>query len=343
MKSGTTIKENSKKFFSSAWQWLKNHAPSKRRIIQVYTMLLYNCNFKGFKTGQIYEGSTKAMCVPGLNCYSCPGAIGACPLGSLQNALANSDTRLPAYIFGILIMFGLILGRTICGFLCPMGLIQEWLYKIKTPKIEKSKVTRVLSYFKYVILVIFVITIPLMFMEQSGVPAFCKYICPSGTLLGGIMLLINPNNADQFASLGALFTWKFLVLVLLLVGSVFVYRIFCRFLCPLGAIYGFFSKVALLGVKLDENKCTHCGLCVSACKMDIKHVGDHECIHCGACVDVCPTKAISWKGSKFFLRENDLSAPTVSEKVNLAAMANRANGTNEIGVAEQIDKEQTEE
>lgn len=321
---------------NSVWQWLVNHAPSKRRIIQVYAMLLYNCNFKGFKTGQIFKGDTKAMCVPGLNCYSCPGAVGACPLGSLQNALANSDTRLPAYIFGILIMFGLIFGRTICGFLCPMGLIQEWLHKIKTPKIEKSKVTRVLSYFKYVLLAVFVFAIPIMY--QTGVPAFCKYVCPNGTLIGGIITLINPANADQFADLGPLFTWKFLVLVLIVVGSVFTYRFFCRFLCPLGAIYGFFSKVALLGVKLDKNKCTNCGLCVSVCKMDIKHVGDHECIHCGACVDVCPAKAISWKGSNIVLRANEISTPVPAEKVDLVAMANRANLNSQV--ENDADKEQ---
>lgn len=305
--------------FAPVWNWLKNHAPSKRRIIQVYAMLLYNCNFKGFKNGAIFEGSTKAMCVPGLNCYSCPGAIGACPLGSLQNALAKSDTRMPAYIFGILIMFGLLLGRTICGFLCPMGLIQEWLYKIKTPKAPKGKLTRVLSYLKYVILAVFVVTIPLMYM--SNVPAFCKFICPSGTLLGGIMLLLNPDSVVDFSELGPLFTWKFLVLILIVVGSVFVFRIFCRFLCPLGAIYGFFSRVALLGVKLDKNKCTECGLCITACKMDIKHVGDHECIQCGACISVCPTKAISWKGSKIFLRENETDMPVASEGVDLMAMA----------------------
>lgn len=330
------MKENFKKYTSSAWQWLKNHAPSKRRIIQVYAMLLYNCNFKGFKTGKIYTGGTKAMCVPGLNCYSCPGAIGACPLGSLQNALTESNHRLPAYIFGILIMFGLLLGRTICGWLCPMGLIQEWLHKIKTPKIQKSKVTRVLSYLKYFILAVFVIIIPLMY--TTGVPAFCKYICPNGTLLGGIMLLINPNNADQFASIGPYFTWKFLVLMIIIVASVFIYRFFCRFLCPLGAIYGFFSKVALLGIKLDKTKCTDCGLCISVCQMDIKHVGDHECIQCGACVSVCPAKAISWKGSNLILRGNDIETPVAPTKIDLIAMANNANLSRKSG--ENTDKEQ---
>lgn len=313
------MKEKLKNAASKVWQWLKNHYPSKRRIIQLYSMLLYNANFKGFANGTIYKGDTKSFCVPGLNCYSCPGAIGACPLGSLQNALANSGTRVPAYIFGILILFGLLLGRTICGFLCPMGFIQELLYKIKTPKVKKNKVTRVFSYFKYVLLAVLVVIIPVMY--QTGVPAFCKYICPSGTLLGGIGLLINPNNADMYGMLGPLFTWKVTLLVIIIVASVFFFRFFCRFLCPLGAIYGFFCRVALLGVKLDKTKCTDCGMCISVCKMDIKHVGDHECIHCGACIKVCPVQAISWKGSKLFLKENSVNMPVLAENVDILSMA----------------------
>ncbi len=315
-----------KNFFKRIGGWFKRHRPSKRRIIQLYSALLYNANLKGFKSGKIYTGNSKYLCVPGLNCYSCPGAIGACPLGSLQNALASSGTRTPAYIFGIIILFGLLLGRTICGFLCPIGLGQELLYKIQTPKLKKSKVTRVLSYFKYVLLVVLVITIPIMY--QTGVPAFCKYICPSGTLLGGIGLLFNSNNSDLYAMLGPLFTWKFLLLVLFIIASVFIFRFFCRFLCPLGAIYGFFCRVALLGIKLDKNKCTDCGLCVSVCKMDIKHVGDHECINCGACISVCPVKAISWKGSKLFIRENAIEETVPeTEKIDLVSMANAAGKT----------------
>ena len=310
-------------------RWIKNHLPSKRRIIQLYSALLFNANLKGFTSGKIYTGNSKYLCAPGLNCYSCPGAIGACPLGSLQNALASSKTRTPAYIFGIIILFGLLLGRTICGFLCPIGLGQELLYKIKTPKVKKSKVTRVFSYFKYVLLVVLVISIPVMY--QTGVPAFCKYICPSGTLLGGIGLISNEKNADMYGMLGGLFTWKFLLLIAFIVLSVFIFRFFCRFFCPLGAIYGFFCRVAMLGVKLDKTKCTDCGLCKAVCKMDIRHVGDHECIHCGACMKVCPAKAISWKGSKIFVRENvteenaaAIAAPVPAERVDLRGMAQNA-------------------
>ena len=128
--------------------------PSKRKVIQLYAALLYNANIKGFVTGKIFKGISKAACLPGLNCYSCPGAVGACPLGSIQNALSESKTKLPTYVLGIILLYCIIFGRTICGFLCPVGLLQELLYKIKTPKLKKSKVTRCLSYFKYVLLFI---------------------------------------------------------------------------------------------------------------------------------------------------------------------------------------------
>jgi hypothetical protein len=121
---------------------LKALIPSKRKLIQLYAALLFNANIKGFVTGKIYKGGSKNICAPGINCYSCPGAVGACPLGSLQNALGSSQHRAPFYVIGILLLYGLLLGRFICGFLCPFGLIQELVYKINTPKLKKNKVTR---------------------------------------------------------------------------------------------------------------------------------------------------------------------------------------------------------
>ena len=279
-----------------AASWIKNRLPTRRRLIQVYAALLYNAHLKGYISGEIYAGSTKALCVPGLNCYSCPGALGACPLGALQNALASSGTRAPLYMLGVLLLLGLTLGRTICGFLCPMGLIQEILHKIPTPKLHKSRATRALSLLKYVILAVFVALIPLWYAAQRyPVPAFCKYICPAGTFQGAIGLLANPANASRFSMLNFLFTWKFVIMVLIFGASVFVYRVFCRFLCPLGAIYGLFARLNLVGVKVDASKCTHCGLCVDRCKMDVRHVGGRECIHCAGCVDACPAAAISFR------------------------------------------------
>jgi len=300
--------------------WLRRRVPTQRRLIQLYAALLYNAHLKGFIKGEIYTGPIKALCVPGLNCYSCPGAAAACPLGALQNALAASGTRAPYYVLGILLLFGLTLGRTICGWLCPLGMVQELLHKIPTPKVQKSRATRALSWLKYGILAFFVVLLPLWnAVKGLPLPAFCKYICPAGTLEGTVGLLSHPGNADKFSMLGGLFTGKVLTALVVLVLCVFVYRAFCRFLCPLGAIYGLFSRLALVGVRVDMQKCIHCGRCERHCGMDVHHVGDHECIHCGACMEVCPTQAISLKAGRIVLCENTYGKKKKPARYRIAA------------------------
>ena len=284
----------------------------KRRLIQLYAALLTNANIKGFAKGSVFEGSTKAACIPGLNCYSCPGAIGACPLGSLQNALASTKKSTLYYVIGIILLYSIMLGRWICGFLCPFGLLQDLLFKIKTPKLKKSRITRILSYFKYVLLLFFVIVIPLAYtFRDYPLPAFCKYICPAGTIGGVAALLVNSDNSEIN---GALFTWKFALAISIITGCIFVYRLFCRFICPLGALYGIFNKISVLGIKLDKKKCVDCKLCVIKCRLDIKEVGDHECINCGECITVCPTKAISWKVEKIILPDNEIQNNASTEQ-----------------------------
>ena len=291
-------KKNNKKEISASVR------PSKRRLIQVYAALLYNAHIKGFIEGEIYTGKAKIVCVPGLNCYSCPGAAGACPLGALQNALAYSGKTAGFYILGILLLYGTIFGRTVCGYLCPFGLIQELLNKIPTPKIPKSRLTMALSYLKYIIAAVFVFGITLWFGLKHGmtVPGFCKYICPAGTLEGAVSILSNPNNSSEFAMLGGIFTHKFVMMLVIGLVCIFCYRAFCRFVCPLGAIYGLFNKYNIIGVKIDKNRCNGCGACAAHCGMDVRYVGDRECINCAKCMDVCAQKAISVKAGNVALK-----------------------------------------
>ena len=257
-----------------------------RRYVQLITAVLYNCNVKGFATGTIWKGGSKGVCVPGLNCYSCPGAIASCPLGSLQTALVSSRYKFPYYILGTLLLMGLFLGRFICGFLCPFGMIQEFLHKIPTPKLKKSKTTRGLTCIKYVLLVLFAVMIPIFY----SAPGFCKYICPAGTLEAGIPLTFMQKKLRSL--IGILFSWKVVLLLTIITICIFAYRGFCRFICPLDAIYSFFQPVSFFGVQVDEAKCIHCDACVRNCKMDVKKVCDRECIQCGECMQHCPVDAI---------------------------------------------------
>lgn len=270
----------------------RNRPEFRRRCIQLVSALLYNAHLPGFLSGSIFKGSVKGVCVPGLNCYSCPGAVGSCPLGALQNALSNLPNKLPLYIAGFLLLVGVGLGRVVCGFLCPFGLIQELLHKIPSPKLRKNRWTRKLSWLKYGVLVVFVVALPVWYAFARGlpVPTFCKYICPAGTLEGGFPLLALRTEYRSLA--GWLFSWKALVCIAILILCVFLYRAFCRFLCPLGAIYSLFSRLALLAVRVDGDLCDSCGACVRTCEMDVKRVGDHECIQCCRCAQVCPKQAI---------------------------------------------------
>lgn len=266
-------------------QSTKRQRIRKRTWIQLIAACLSNGYIAGFLGSKIYKGNTKFFCVPGLNCYSCPGAMGSCPIGALQAVLGDRKYNFSYYIFGILILIGSLLGRLVCGLLCPFGFVQDLLHKIPLRKLRiATRVDRALRWLKYGILLVFVIILPIFATNAFGVgsPYFCKWICPAGTLEGGFPLLLAHESLRQ--SIGWLFNWKLLLLIATVLSSIVIYRPFCKYLCPLGAFYSLFNKVSLYRMEVDQEKCTHCLRCEKQCKMGVsitKDINALECIRCG--------------------------------------------------------------
>lgn len=277
----------------------------KRLTVQAAAFLLQNPKLHRFFLGTIEQGKTKSVCVPGLNCYSCPAAIGACPIGSLQASLSGGYKKpaFPFYVLGFLMLFGLTLGRWICGWLCPFGLIQDLVYRIPFfKKIRTFPYERFLRWLKYAVLGVLVIGLPLLSAFKGVlVPWFCKILCPAGTLFGGIPLAITKYGSQ----IGFYFWWKIGVLAALLLLSLLISRPFCRYLCPLGAIYGMFNRIALVHLDYASEKCVDCGKCETVCPMGIDpkaQFNSAECIRCGRCARSCPVDALH---VRFGLRMKD--------------------------------------
>ena len=204
---------------------------------------------------------------------------------------------------------GALCGRFVCGFLCPFGFLQELIHKIPSKKIRQFKGDMLLRYLKYAILLLFVLLLPMFAVDAfgQGEAWFCKYICPAGTLEGGVILPL--LNRGLRTAIGALYHWKIGILIVLLLLSIAIYRPFCKYLCPLGAIYGLFNRVALLRYRVDGERCIQCGACQRACKMGVditKGIHLSECVFCGDCKAACKAGAISFgKGKRTRQQERE--------------------------------------
>jgi polyferredoxin len=187
----------------------------------------------------------------------------------------------PEYIIliieiAIMLIIILLLGRKLCGKICPYGLLQDLIYKIKFPlKIKVFKGDKYLRYLKY----------GLLFLPLFNI----KYKDPD------IPLVIN-----------------IILIVIFLFFPMIISRPLCKYLCPAGIIFAIGNRIPSKKYGVDIKKCTGCGLCVNKCKMDIipyKKINSIECIYCGRCKKICPCEAIN-KGNPFAIlgkraRKND--------------------------------------
>lgn len=178
----------------------------------------------------------------------------------------------------------IILGRFFCGWLCTFGAINDFIYIIskkvfKTKFKVDEKLDSVLKYLKYVILLFIIV-----FIWTSGSTSFDSY---------------SPWDAfaqvDNISGAMAEYTGGFILLAIIAIGAVFIERFFCRYLCPLGAVFTILSKARILKIKKLRDKCGPCRICTNNCSMGIKlyemdKVNSGECINCFKCIAVCPRR-----------------------------------------------------
>lgn len=288
-----------------------------RRKSQYLFTLLANAYWLFPWKSPIYQGPVKKICFPGLNCHSCPAATMSCPLGALQNLLAAlrpgiqmGQLHIGAYVLGSLGLIGSVAGRMPCGWICPFGLLQEWLFLLPVPKIS---FWRPLKRGPYLFLIVFVVLLPLLVADLSGYGSiwFCKYVCPAGTLEAGIPLL--SLDQDLRSAAGRLFAFKLLILILLLTWCVFTSRAFCRAICPLGAVYGLFNRLSWLRLRFHPDRCVQCRACLTVCPTGVSFynglddINSGSCIRCLRCLSICPANAVSLQFSP--IRRDISNAP----------------------------------
>jgi polyferredoxin len=179
-----------------------------------------------------------------------------------------AETTIIIIVLALIVLSGVIWGRIICGKVCPIGLLQDVLFKIPfTKKVHLFKADAYLRYLKYAVLVLWLLMTIFMGTEERSL-----------------------TGDFAFAVAGAA---ALLVFALI---SIIVRRPFCKYLCPGAVFLGIFNLLPFNKYKLKQQACTKCGVCSKACKMDIvpyDSLSSIECVRCARCIKLCPRKALS--------------------------------------------------
>ena len=250
-----------------------------RRFYQIITGFLANAPLFNLFTLKLYTGKLKSIPIPIMNCYACPASLYSCPIGTLSHFMVI--TKIPLITLGIIGAVASSFGRWICGWACPFGLIQDLIFKLPSAKFELPKP---FVYLKYILLALLVLILPYMFKEHY----FCM-ICPTGTLEAGILWVGFNSMITNMA--GTFFLFKMSLLSLFLYGSAVIKRPFCRYVCPLGALFSLFNRFSIVDFKVDREKCIECNLCRKSCPVNhpiYENPNSPACLRCLNYIRICP-------------------------------------------------------
>jgi len=243
-----------------------------------------------------------------------------------------SKPELPLIAIASIMIVGALFGRLFCGWVCPMGFIQDLLSKLKTKTIKvssrKHEFWKKLKFITLFIVLFISSSLALSlylgygndYKKALGVFAYGPFLAlsPDGTIFGVLLLTFTKVNKalpsilekgltftyvwNKLMGLPSLFWIRILILILFIYGAFRIRRFWCRYICPLGALMGIFSKFSFLGMRRNLLNCTHCLECEKRCPMQIKILelpwskfNESECILCLECSDACERNAIGFK------------------------------------------------
>jgi len=235
-----------------------------------------------------------------------------CPFGGVESiiGLITAGTLVPKLqlstlvISALVLILTLIFGSVFCSFVCPLGTIQEWVGKLGKKIFKRryntfvpQKLHNILKYLRYVVLIL---TIMLTF--NAGRLIFAD---------------VDPYYAMYHFFTDEVTIGSLVVLGVVLIGSLFIERPWCKYACPYGAVLGLVSKISIFKIKRKTSACNNCTLCDRNCPMNIeiskkKTINDSLCIKCMDCVedDVCSKDSMIYTAKKVNLNEGSIEAET---------------------------------
>ena len=223
----------------------------------------------------------------------------ACPLRSLEQSVDQGSFTWRLFVYPLLIIgfLGILTGRAVCSWACPIGLLQRGTGHVarkerRRPlarKLGSHKAEKYLRYTKYFLL------IGLVFVTSYLIGFIFTDLCPVGFLTGTIpVLILNPGKFIP----NFFFPMALVIFILFIVLIFIIERGWCRYFCPVGALLGPFNKISFLHMDVHKEDCIHCNLCSNECPMGIdvpKMHRDPECILCGKCVTACPNNLVTFE------------------------------------------------
>ncbi|MBF0473788.1 MAG: 4Fe-4S binding protein, partial [Nitrospirae bacterium] len=213
------------------------------------------------------------------------------PLALIGNITRTRSFYLPMIIFAMIpIIFTIIFGRFYCGWLCPMGLLGEVNAKIRE----------------------FIINSNISLFDVNLSTKAKYYVLGFGLFTGMVFgvhyfFVIYPPKLISY-EIYSLITYGyvsygfFTILTISIIEILFGSRLWCRSICPGGALYSLISKIRVVGVSNEKEACNACGICDKKCPHDAVPSGaaaTSECDQCGICIDICPKKSLSYSKRNF--------------------------------------------